>query len=406
MVLFLADSELDSTGGAAQLEQSRHSDCPTMPLVRRGLVSFTHLSSCPSSTVLANSLTFVAGIALLLLGADVLVAGATRIAKAMKVSTLVIGLTVVALGTSLPEGAVTVSASLGGSTDVAVGNIVGSNIFNVLLILGIAAVIAPLVVKTQLIKQEVPFMIGISVLLLVLMLDGSLSRVEAGVLFSMAFIYTAVLIFQARRTGVAVSDVEADVADATRFQMIPAPLLVLAGLGMLALGGTWLVDSATFFARALGISELVIGLTVVAIGTSLPEVATCVTAVLKGERDMAVGNVVGSNIFNILLCLGASGLVSPIGLPAPAALLNFDLLVMVAVAMVTFPIFLTGRTVSRWEGWMLLFYCVAYVSYVLLAATHHDALPAFSNAMMLFVIPLTAATLIASMIRDGRSSAS
>lgn len=352
--------------------------------------------------MLETSLYFIAGIILLLIGADQLVAGATRIARSMNISTLVIGLTVVSFGTSLPEAAVTVSAALSGSTDVALGNIVGSNIFNVLLILGIAAAIAPLYVGAQLIRQEVPIMIGVTVLLAVLIADGVLARPEAAVLFVLSVVYTVFLIVQARRPGANLDFIDTELPAPGRLDRVPAPVLLVIGLILLALGGHWLVSSATEMARTLGISELVIGLTVVAIGTSLPEVATCVSAVLRGERDLAVGNVVGSNIFNILFCLGLSGMISPTGLPAPQALLNFDLWVMIAAAAVTFPIILTGRKVSRWEGWLLLGYCVAYIAYTLLAATHHDALPMFSNAMLLFVIPMTAIVMLASIVRTTR----
>ncbi len=347
-------------------------------------------------------LLFVLGIALLLFGADWLVAGATRIARSMNISPLVIGLTVVAFGTSLPEAAVTVSAALDGVTDVALGNIVGSNIFNVLLILGIAAAIAPLFVSVQLLRQEVPIMIGTSLLLAGLIADGLLSRSEGLFLLSLAVTYTVFLIVQARRSGAKLEEIQPELPAPGRLDRLPAPIVVVIGLVMLVTGGSWLVESATTMARSLGISELVIGLTVVAVGTSLPEVATCVSAVLRGERDLAVGNVVGSNIFNILFCLGLSSLVSPTGLPAPAPLLHFDLWIMVATAAVTFPIILTGRKVSHWEGWLLLVYCVAYIAYTLLAATEHDALPAFSYTMMIFVIPITAIAILASLLRQTR----
>ena len=168
---------------------------------------------------------------------------------------------------------------------------------------------------------------------------------------------------------------------------------IVAGLALLVLGSRWLVNGAVAFAQALGVSELVIGLTVVAAGTSLPEVATSILAAFRGERDIAVGNVVGSNIFNILAVLGLAGLVAPSGLPAPAALLRFDLPVMVAVAIACLPIFASGATIARWEGALFLFYFAAYTAYVVLAAQQHDALPAFSAAMEAFVLPLTAVTL-------------
>jgi len=169
--------------------------------------------------------------------------------------------------------------------------------------------------------------------------------------------------------------------------------LVAAGLVLLVLGSRWLVNGAVAFAQAFGVSELVIGLTIVAAGTSLPEVATSILATIRGERDIAVGNVVGSNIFNILAVLGLSGLVAPAGLPVSGALVTFDVPVMIAVAVACLPIFASGATIARWEGALFLFFYVAYTSYLVLAAQQHDALPAFSAAMRVFVLPLTAVTL-------------
>ncbi|MEZ5739989.1 MAG: calcium/sodium antiporter [Burkholderiaceae bacterium] len=355
--------------------------------------------------MLSEILYFVAGLVALVVGAELLVNGASRLAASLGISPLVIGLTVVAFGTSAPEGAVTVSAALSGNVDVAIGNVVGSNIFNILLILGLSAIIAPLIVDRQLIRQEVPIMIGVSLLLLGLLQDGALSRPEAIVFLVLLVGYVAFLVIQARRgSSRSEGPIEhtGDLMAGSWLDRLPAPLLVLAGLLLLIVGGQWLVESATVFARHLGISELVIGLTVVAIGTSLPEVATSVMAMLRGQRDLAVGNVVGSNIFNILFCLGLAGVVSPIGLPAPAALMNFDIWVMIATAACCLPIIITGREISRWEGGLLLGYCAAYLTYTLLAATHHDALPAFSTVMLTFVVPVTAMLLAGSLVASTR----
>jgi cation:H+ antiporter len=170
-------------------------------------------------------------------------------------------------------------------------------------------------------------------------------------------------------------------------------------------GSQWLVSSSTIFAKALGVSDLVIGLTIVAAGTSMPEVATSVMAAIKGERDIAVGNVVGSNTFNILGCLGISGLVSgDMGLVMPAAMLNFDMWVMIAVVLACLPVFMTGREIARWEGAVFLLYYVAYVAYLVLAAQQHDALGAFSSTMMSFVVPLTVITLVVVFLRRGKSA--
>jgi cation:H+ antiporter len=176
--------------------------------------------------------------------------------------------------------------------------------------------------------------------------------------------------------------------------------LIAAGLFGLVLGSEWLVDAAVEFAKALGVSELVIGLTIVAAGTSMPEVATSVMAAIKGERDIAVGNVVGSNTFNILGCLGLSSLVSgSAGLGVPPSVLGFDIWVMLAVALACLPVFMTGREIARWEGFLFIAYYGAYVLYLILAAQQHAALPAFSSAMLSFVIPLTVVTLVVLLIR-------
>jgi cation:H+ antiporter len=342
-------------------------------------------------------LLIAVGLALLVGGGELLVRGASAVAGVFGVPSLVVGLTVVAFGTSAPEMAVSVQSAWSGQTDIAVGNVIGSNIFNVLFILGLSALIAPLIVAEQLVRKEVPVMIGASVLLLVLALDGDVSRAEGALLFAGVVAYTAYLIVQARREGAAASaDYEKEFgarAAARGRHWAYQVAFVVAGLVLLVLGSTWLVEGAVQTARLLGLSELVIGLTIVAAGTSLPEVAASVVAALKGERDIAVGNVVGSNLFNVLAVLGLSSLVSPAGLVVAPALIAFDIPVMIAVMVACLPIFLSGYRIARWEGALFLAYYVFYVTYLILAATEHDLLPAFSRVMLLFVLPLTAVTL-------------
>ena len=349
---------------------------------------------------------FVLGLLALIAGAEALVRGASRMAMSLGISPLVIGLTVVAFGTSAPEVAVSVGAALEGNPDLAVGNVVGSNIANVLLILGMSALIAPLAVSEQIIRQEVPIMIGISALLVAFAANGALGQAEAGLLLLLAGVYTVFLIVQARR-GSAKAQQEAmhELPEAAGWDASPVAqaLLVLGGLGLLVLGADWLVGAATHFARAFGVSDLVIGLTIVAVGTSMPELATSIMAAIRGERDIAVGNVVGSNIFNILGCLGLAGLVSPSGLPVPDAARAFDLWVMLAVAFACLPVFLTGREIARWEGVIFLGYYIAYAAFLVLSARAHAAMPVFTTAMLSFVIPLTALTLAVSLIRHRRS---
>ncbi|MFN8962924.1 MAG: calcium/sodium antiporter [Betaproteobacteria bacterium] len=349
-----------------------------------------------------NLLLFIVGLAALVAGASLLVRGASALALSFGVSPLVVGLTIVAFGTSSPEVAVSVGAALEGQTDIAVGNVVGSNIFNVLFILGASALIVPLLVHVQLIRQEVPIMIGASLLLVALGFDGRLTRLDAALLFGLLVVYTVFLIVQSRRqTQEAVAELTAELPQSAAWDRHWAVqvALVVAGLVLLVLGSDWLVTAAVAFARSLGVSDLVIGLTIVAAGTSMPEVATSITAAIKGERDIAVGNVVGSNTFNILGCLGLAGLVAPSGLPLAPSVLTFDVWVMLAVAIACLPVFFTGREIARWEGAVFLGYYAAYVAYLILAAQQHDALPAFSNVMLVFVIPLTLATLIAVLVR-------
>jgi cation:H+ antiporter len=348
-------------------------------------------------------LLFIPGLVLLIGGAELLVRGASRLAVAMGISPLVVGLTVVAYGTSAPELAVSIQSSFVGQANLALGNVVGSNVANVLFILGLSALISPLAVSWQLIRFDVPLMIGISVVLLLLGIDGVIGRLDGSMLFAGAVIYTTWLIYQSRKETRQAQE------EAQDYTGPPAPLspmnvltylgLIVGGLGLLVLGSRWLVDSAVTFARMFGISELIIGLTIVAVGTSLPEVATSIMASLRGQRDIAVGNVVGSNIFNILSVIGLASIVAPAGIAVPAAALHFDIPVMIGVAVACLPIFFTGQVIARWEGGLFLGYYVAYLIYLVLRDTGHSILPLFSSAMLFFVLPLTVVTLVVLTIR-------
>ncbi len=353
-------------------------------------------------------LLFIGGLIGLIIGAELLVRGTSKLALSFGISPLVVGLTIVAFGTSAPEVAVSVGAVLDGNPDIAIGNVVGSNIFNVLFILGVSALITPLVVNIQLIRQEVPIMIGASLLLLALGLDGNLSFWDGALLFALLIAYTVFLIVQSRKeTKAAHDEYAAEVKPAVPGgwdSKLPVQLLlIVVGLAFLVIGSEWLVNASVTFAKALGVSDLVIGLTIVAAGTSMPEVATSITAAIKGERDIAVGNVVGSSTFNILGCLGLSGIVSgDLGLAMPAAILNFDIWVMIAVALACLPVFMTGREIARWEGGVFIMYYAAYVAYLILATQQHDALGTFSTAMMSFVVPITVITLVVVLLRRGK----
>jgi cation:H+ antiporter len=236
-------------------------------------------------------------------------------------------------------------------------------------------------------------MIGVSALTLLLAADGSIGRLDAALLFAGAVSYTVFQVLQSRKESAAIREEYGKEYGPKRTSTAVNVALVAAGLVLLVLGSRWLVNGAVAFAQAFGVSELVIGLTIVAAGTSLPEVATSILATIRGERDIAVGNVVGSNIFNILAVLGLSGLVAPAGLPVSGALVTFDIPVMIAVAVACLPIFASGATIVRWEGAVFLFFYVAYTAYLVLAAQQHDALPAFSAVMQAFVLPLTGVTL-------------
>lgn len=353
-------------------------------------------------------LLFGLGLVALIAGAELLVRGASKLALSFGISPLVVGLTIVAFGTSSPELAVSVQSAWNGKTDMAVANVVGSNIFNVLFILGLSAMITPLLVDRQLIRQEVPIMIGVSLLFVALTLDGGVSAVDGAVFVALLIGYTTFLIVQSRRqNNTPQGDEQADSAGALANAWdakLPAQIaLIVAGLGLLVLGSTLLVDAAIVFARLLGISEAVIGLTIVAAGTSLPEVAASVTAALRGQRDIAVGNVVGSNTFNILGALGVSALIAPAALTLPPAMLSFDIPVMAAVAIACLPIFLTGNLIARWEGALFFSYYIAYTLYLVLAAKEHDALHDYALVMQTFVLPLTAVTLAVITWRHWRT---
>jgi cation:H+ antiporter len=350
-----------------------------------------------------TAVKLVVGLALLVAGAEVLVRGAARIATGFGISPLVVGLTVVAFGTSASELSVSVMAALRGQPDLAFGNVVGSNICNVLLILGLAAVITPLTVDRTLVRREGPLMLVTAAALGVLALDHEISRLDGAllVLGLVAYVaYTVQVARQAKKKG-AVSGPEDEAPEGPGSPAV-AVVFVLAGLALLLLGSEWLVGGAVVLARAVGVSELVIGLTVVSVGTSLPEVATTVVAAARGQRDLAVGNVVGSNIFNVLCVLGATALVSPRGIPVATEALFFDVPVMVAASAVALPIFFSSYAIERWEGGLLLGLYAAYVTYLVLAAQSHAALGTFSGIMLAFVLPLAALAVGGTAVQSWR----
>jgi cation:H+ antiporter len=352
-------------------------------------------------------LFLLAGLVLLVIGAEFLVKGSSRLAAMLRIPPLIIGLTVVAYGTSMPEMTVSVMAALSpGGADIAIGNVVGSNICNVLLILGLSAIIAPLAVSKQMIRSDVPIMIGVSLLLLMFSLDGQLGKVDSIILLLGGITYTLSLIYQSSKQGVEQDEFTQEYGSAepaTPLSWLKNTAYIVGGLVLLVLGSRYLVDSAITIAKYFGVSELIVGLTIVAVGTSLPELFTSVIASFRGETEIAVGNVLGSNIFNILVVLGVSGIVSPDGINVNQTVTSFDAPVMIAVAFACLPIFYSGKRIERWEGVLFLFYYVAYTAYLILSSVNHPLLPLFNKTMLLGVIPLTAIALITVAVMEKRA---
>lgn len=334
-------------------------------------------------------LLLAVGLLMLVLGADLLVRGAARLAGNVGVPALVIGLTVVAFGTSAPELAVSVRSAWAGQTEMAIANVVGSNIFNTLFILGLAALFSPLLVSRQLVRQDVPIMVGVSLLAFLLVLNGNLARWEAALLFLALLVYTLFLFLQGRKDSGSEPDDEVVSLLGTRRPLWWNLGLVLGGLVLLVVGARWLVDGAVQIAGALGVSEAVIGLTIVAAGTSMPEVMTSVMATIRGERDIAIGNVVGSNVFNLLCVLGLSGLVSPEPLLAGAQMLSVDFPVMLAVAALCLPLFFVGGTLNRFEGGLFLALYVVYVWYLIAAQLNLAYLARLESGILYGLVPAT-----------------
>lgn len=362
-----------------------------------------------------DAASILAGLVLLVGGGELLVRGAAALAARLGMSPLVVGLTVVAFATSAPELAVTVGSVVRGEPGLAVGNVVGSNTANVLLILGVSAVLLPLLVKVQLVRIDIPFMLALSVLFFLLALDGGFNRIDGLVLFVLLLLYISVAIILGKREaapGASISAAsagqvgqtagdEADTMDEA-LEQVQGPLwrdlvFLVAGVALLVVGANLLVGGATAVATAFGVSELIVGLTVVAIGTSLPELATSIVAVRHGQRDLAVGNVVGSNIFNIGAVAGLASLVAPNGLPVPESAIALDIPLMVAAALVLLPIAFTGSIIARWEGALFLGLYLAYLTYTVLAAADRPGLSGFTAVMVWFVAPLVVIMVVSTV---------
>jgi cation:H+ antiporter len=360
---------------------------------------------------LAAAALFTGGLLLLLLGAELLVRGASRLAAALGISPLVIGLTVVAWGTGSPEFAVGVKAALAGSADLAIGNVVGSNIANVLLILGFAALIVPLQVSERIVRLDVPLMIGASLLTFLLALDGTLGFLDGAFFALLLGVYTWWTVSASRRErGAAIAEYEREFGEGSARRQhgwkhyALQVMFVSTGLYLLVWGSDLLVVGASAIAAAFGLSELVIGLTIVALGTSLPELATSAVAGWRGERDIAVGNAVGSNLFNILAVLGATALVAPDGVPVAAAALRVDMPIMIGVAVACLPVFFAGYVIDRWNGGVFVALYAGYMAYLVLEGTGHAAAAPFATVMRVFVLPLVTLTLVLIAVQTWRKS--
>ena len=357
----------------------------------------------------------VLGLTGLLVGGELLVRGASELATAARISPLIIGITVVSFGTSTPELAVTVQAAHTGSPGLAIGNVVGSNIANVLLILGAAALVTPLAVESRIVRVDVPMIFAASLGLWLLSLDGSLGHWDGALLFAVLVVYLIWSVQQGKGeaeevrqdyTGTIKSDdskAHGPALARPAAQLIRQGLFILGGLILLVIAARAMVTGASEIARAYGVSELVIGLTVVAIGTSLPEFVASVVASSRGQGDIAVGNVVGSNLFNILAVIGIGAMVAPDGIPVSRDAIRLDIPIMIAVTLACLPLFFTGCRISRTEGGVLLGYFVAYTAYVTMGATDATYTRSFEIAMVGFVIPLTVMALAFSVYQNVQS---
>ena len=304
-----------------------------------------------------NILFIIIGIALVLWGADRLTDGATSIAQRLNVPQIVIGLTVVAMGTSAPEFFVSFVSALKGTTDMAVGNVIGSNIFNTLLIVGVAAMVSPMVIATNTFRKDMPCAVIASLMLLLMSLDNELSRLDAALLFA-AFILFMLYTLHLAKTGKQEDDLQPPM------KPLKAVFYLLLGLACLIFGSNLFVEAATQVAKSLGVSEAMIGLTIVAGGTSLPELATSVVAAMKGRSAIAIGNVIGSNVFNILMILGITGVICPMDLKG-ITLIDFGVLIGSIVLLWFFTF--TKYTVARWEGAVLTLIFVGYMTHLIMS---------------------------------------
>ena len=347
---------------------------------------------------LINVIELLSGLCLLLIGAELMVRAAVRLAERLHVRPLIIGLTIVALGSSAPQMTVSLQAALTDNPDIAVGSVVGSGIFNILVTLGLSALIIPLRVSRQLVRLDIPLMIGASLLVFILAWNKDLGRFDGVLLLGALALYLGLLLRQSRHStrphGARPQD--------TQQSWLISVLMILVGLAMLVFAGRLLLGAAVVVATDLGLSERVIGLTVVAVGTSLPELATSLIAALRGQRDIAVGNVIGANLFNLLGVLGLTALLAPTPLSVSPNALDFDLPVMLGVAALCLPVFYSGYRVTRAEGLLLLGLYLVYGLHVVSFTTGMPLAGKLERLMLFYVLPALLTFLLFTSIRAWR----
>jgi cation:H+ antiporter len=335
-------------------------------------------------------LELLSGLFLLIVGAELMVRAAVRLAARWHVRPLIIGLTIVALGSSAPQMAVSLQATLAQNADIAVSSVIGSSIFNILVTLGLSALIIPLRVSRQLVRLDIPLMIGASLLVFVLAWNERLTRLDGVILLSALALYLGLLLRQSRHS----TRPQAHPEEAPKGPWLSSLLMIIGGLAMLVYAGHLLLGAAVSVATDLGLSERIIGLTIVAISTSLPELATSLIAALRGQRDIAVGNVIGSNLFNLLGVLGFTALVAPSPLSVSPNALDFDLPVMLGVAVLCLPLFYTGYRITRAEGLLCLGLYLAYGLHVVSFTTGMPLAGKLEHLMLFFVLPALVAFLL------------
>lgn len=354
---------------------------------------------------------FVAGLLALIGGAELFLKAVDHFGLKWGISPIIMGLTVVAFATGAPELAVSIKAATSGSADLVLGNIIGSNIANILLILGITSLIAPLNITKRVVNIDVPIVIGASALLFLLAYDGELNLNDGIILMLGLLAYSIFTYFQIRKNrdqGIEEEIFEYgesidDLAQGAFFYIKNISFL-LAGLALIVLGSDWMVDSAVTIARIFGLSELVIGLTIVSIGTSLPEVATSLSAARKGNADIAVANVMGSNLYNILLTLGLTLIIAPNALSVSMQAISFDLPIMLIVSITCIPIFIAGFDLTRMDGFFFLFYYGSYLTYLVLETLGSPIILYIRETMYWVIIPTTIVYMIWRIVVYYKSS--